>query len=73
MNSLDQQNLAGKTVLLVDDNPVNLQLLIQTLKSQHFKILTAPDGKSALEIAHENKPDIILMDVMMPEISSSTA
>ena len=68
MTSLQQQNLAGKTVLLVDDNPVNIELLVQTLKSQHFNIFTASSGKMALEIAHENKPDLILLDVVMPEM-----
>jgi CheY-like chemotaxis protein len=68
MYSLQKQNLAGKKVLMVDDNPTNIELLVQTLRSQNFKILTAHSGEEALEIVHMNIPDIILLDVLMPGI-----
>jgi two-component system, sensor histidine kinase and response regulator len=68
VNSHKTQNLAGKKVLLVDDHPLNIELLVQALKSEHFNILTAPSGKVALEISHKTKPDLILLDIMMPEM-----
>jgi len=55
-------------ILIVDDMPINLQVLAGFLKSDyHVKIAT--DGKKAIEIASsENPPDLILLDVMMPEM-----
>ncbi len=54
------------TILLVDDNPMNLGVLADYLESQNFVILVARDGESALEKAAYALPDIILLDVMMP-------
>jgi CheY-like chemotaxis protein len=68
MTALQNQNLAGKTVLLVDDNPENIVLLTQTLKSEHFNILEATSGKDALEIANAHQPDLIVLDVKMPDM-----
>lgn len=68
MSSEQKQNLAGKSVLLVDDNPKNIKLLTQTLKSERFNILEAVSGKEALEIANKNHPDLIVLDVMMPDM-----
>ena len=53
-------------VLLVDDNPVNLQILYRTLQHSGYKLLTAEDGETALEIAQKVKPSLILLDIMMP-------
>ncbi|NJN85256.1 MAG: hybrid sensor histidine kinase/response regulator [Leptolyngbyaceae cyanobacterium SL_7_1] len=54
------------TVLLVDDNPTNLGLLFDALKDSGFKLLAAEDGEAALAQVSYFKPDIILLDVMMP-------
>ena len=56
------------TILVVDDNPVNLQVLARTLDGAGHRILAARSGKAALEIAHRIKPDLILLDVMMPDM-----
>jgi len=55
-------------VLIVDDTPTNLEVLFETLSSDGFKVLVAIDGESALEQTALAKPDVILLDVMMPEI-----
>lgn len=55
-------------VLVVDDNPVFLQLAIEAFASE-FKISTAADGGAGVKRAKEEKPDIVLMDVMMPDVS----
>ncbi len=68
MNSLNKPNLTGKKILLVDDNPANIGVLIQTLKAGRFEISTASNGKTAIELVHKFNPDIILMDVMMPQM-----
>ena len=61
--------LPQSTVLLVDDNVQNLELLQAFLESLPVKLLTAIDGIDALEKVAEHKPDLILLDVMMPRMS----
>ncbi|MZH02665.1 MAG: response regulator, partial [Nitrospinae bacterium] len=68
MYALQKQNLAGKTVLLVDDIPDNILLLKLALKSEHFNILEAHSGKEALEIVDKYNPDLIVLDVRMPDM-----
>jgi CheY-like chemotaxis protein len=51
---------------VVDDNPVNLQVLVRTLDGQAHRILAAMDGRAALDIARRVRPDLMLLDVMMP-------
>ena len=55
-------------ILLVDDNATNLQVLYQTLEGQGYRLLAARSGKDALSIAQRALPDLILLDVMMPEM-----
>jgi DNA-binding NtrC family response regulator len=55
-------------LLLVDDNPTNLQVLYQTLGGQGYRLLAAKSGKDALSIATRARPDLVLLDVMMPEM-----
>ena len=55
-------------ILLVDDNPTNLQVLYQTLDGQGYRLLAARSGKDAIAIAERAAPDLILLDVMMPDL-----
>jgi putative two-component system response regulator len=55
-------------ILLVDDSASNLHVLRETLESTGCRILIAKSGKSALEIVRKSRPDLILLDVMMPEM-----
>jgi DNA-binding response OmpR family regulator len=56
------------TILVVDDNPSVLALLRDYLTEQDFRVRTASDGQEALFAAREIKPDLILLDIMMPEM-----
>jgi sigma-B regulation protein RsbU (phosphoserine phosphatase) len=56
------------TILVVDDSPVNLQVLVRTLNGSGHRILAAKNGRAALEIARRARPDLMLLDVMMPEL-----
>src|SRR3954471_3931079 len=56
------------TILVVDDNPVNLQVLVRTLDGFGHRILAARNGRAALEIARRIQPDVVLLDVMMPDM-----
>lgn len=55
-------------ILVVDDNPLNVKLLCAKLMRDYYTVLTAESGAAALEIAHAQKPDLVLLDVNMPEM-----
>jgi serine phosphatase RsbU (regulator of sigma subunit) len=57
-----------ESILLVDDQPTNLQVLLQTLQNVGCKLLVAKSGEAALTIAQRARPDLILLDIMMPGI-----
>ncbi len=62
------QLLSKQTILIVDDMPVNIKLLTETLKSE-YEICFATNGPDALEITNsDNSPDLVLLDVMMPDM-----
>jgi signal transduction histidine kinase/DNA-binding response OmpR family regulator len=56
------------TILIVDDQPDNLYVLQRLLKGHGYDVLQAEDGKTALALAAERAPDLMLLDVMMPEL-----
>jgi class 3 adenylate cyclase len=55
-----------ESILLVDDNPTNLQVLFQTLSGRGYTLLIAKSGEQALHIARQVKPVLILLDILMP-------
>lgn len=61
--------LPESTVLIVDDNAQNLELLQAFLETLPVKLVTAVDGVDALEAVAEHNPDLILLDIMMPRMS----
>src|SRR6201996_422218 len=61
--------LPQSTVLIVDDNAQNVELLQAFLESLPVKIVTASDGVEALEKVQQHNPDLILLDIMMPRMS----
>ena len=65
---MTENNRGTESILLVDDNPTNLQVLYQTLEVTGCKLLVAKDGETALGIAEKASPDLILLDIMMPGI-----
>ncbi|RAK08124.1 response regulator receiver modulated diguanylate cyclase [Halanaerobium saccharolyticum] len=57
-----------KTILIVDDSKLNIQVLSDILKEKSYRISLARSGRMALEFVNMKKPDLILLDIMMPEI-----
>lgn len=55
-------------ILLVDDNPENLEVLQRVLQNSGCALLTANSGAAALEVARRNQPDLILLDILMPTL-----
>ncbi|HEY3282087.1 MAG TPA: diguanylate cyclase [Armatimonadota bacterium] len=60
---------SGSTILLVDDDPINRELLEARLSFTGYRVLSATNGAEALECASSEHPDLILMDIMMPGMS----
>ncbi|MBI4529280.1 MAG: response regulator [Deltaproteobacteria bacterium] len=59
--------MEGKTILIAEDNEDTREILLYRLKTMgNFQILLASNGKEALEIATQSKPDLIIMDLKMP-------
>jgi len=58
-----------KTVLIVEDNELNMKLFNDLLEAHGYRVLQTREGLSALDIAREHKPDLILMDIQLPEVS----
>jgi signal transduction histidine kinase len=61
--------IAPARMLVVDDDPRSLKLLAGLLEAEGYDVRTAPDGHTALELAAALPPDVVLLDVMMPELS----
>ncbi len=57
------------TILVVDDNPQNLELLEAYLEDLSCKVISAEDGVQAMRAVAEHNPDLILLDIMMPKMS----
>jgi two-component system, cell cycle response regulator DivK len=64
-----QQNAKRNRILIVEDNPISLTLLKQLLKAHGYEVLGIPEGLQALDLAREEQPDLILMDIRLPDIS----
>ena len=58
-----------KKVLIVEDNPLNMRLMEMTLRAKDYTLLTATGGKEALDVAAKERPDLIIMDVGLPDMS----
>jgi two-component system, cell cycle response regulator DivK len=62
-----------KTVLVVEDNDLNLKLMNDLLEYHGFTVITTRFGEAALELAKRYRPDVILMDIQLPDISGIEA
>ncbi|PCI99020.1 MAG: DNA-binding response regulator [Flavobacteriales bacterium] len=60
--------MSNEKILLVDDEQDIIEFLGYNLRKEGFDVLTATSGREAIEIAKENNPDLIILDVMMPEM-----
>ena len=58
-----------KTVLVVEDNELNMRLFHDLIEARGHYVLQARDGMEALKLARQHKPDLILMDIQLPDVS----
>ena len=59
----------ARTILVVDDEPTLRETLAENLEIEGFRVVTAGDGRSALERFHQSPPDLVVLDLMLPELS----
>jgi CheY-like chemotaxis protein len=58
--------MENKTVLVIEDNELNMKLVRSMLQLRHYQVLEAGDAETGIQIAREHLPDIILMDIQLP-------
>ena len=63
-----KDNAPAKKILIVDDEPDILEFLQYNLKKEGYQVVTANDGRQAIGVAEREKPDLIILDIMMPEL-----
>ncbi len=73
INGKSSFNWKGKTILIAEDEPANAAYLKEVLRMTNVTILIASNGKEAVQKARENKIDLILMDIKMPEMNGFQA
>ena len=61
--------MTSKTVLIVEDNELNMKLFHDLLEAQGYETLETREGLQALALARKHRPDLILMDIQLPEVS----
>jgi len=58
----------AKTILIADDEPGVVKILEMRLKANGYEVIDAPDGSTVIELAHQEKPDLIILDIKMPDM-----
>ncbi len=67
--AIDSQNAPRRRILIVEDHPLNLKLLRDLFEAHGYETLETGDGLEALNLARQSRPDLILMDLQLPDIS----
>jgi len=62
-----------KTILVVDDKADIVELVKNRLEANHYKVIVASDGNEGIKQAQQHRPDLIVMDIMMPNMSGGEA
>jgi two-component system, cell cycle response regulator DivK len=65
--------MSARTILYVEDNEVNRKIVRDLLRRTSYRLIEAHDGEAGVAIAHEQRPDLILMDVQLPKLSGIDA
>ncbi|MCX5821255.1 MAG: response regulator [Deltaproteobacteria bacterium] len=62
-----------KTILVIEDNAMNMKLMRAVLKLGHYRVIEAPDAETGIRLAGENRPDLVLMDIQLPGMDGLSA
>ena len=65
--------MSARTILYVEDNEVNRKIVRDLLRRTSYRLIEAHDGEAGVALAHEQRPDLILMDVQLPKLSGIDA
>ena len=68
-NRIEVSEAMQKTVLVVEDNELNMKLFNDLLEAHGYRVVQTRDGLTALDVARKHMPDLILMDIQLPEVS----
>ena len=69
LNIVARRGEMSKTILIVEDNELNMKLFHDLLEAHGYRTLQTKDGVEALRLAREHHPNLILMDIQLPEVS----
>ncbi|WP_305792876.1 response regulator [Sedimenticola hydrogenitrophicus] len=69
----DEASAVDVTILIVDDSPTETHILKGIVESGGYKVITAADGETGITMARESRPDLVLMDVVMPGLNGFQA
>ena len=69
MSQPNGQAATAKTILIVEDNDLNMKLFHALLETRGYNVLQARDGMEGLRLAREHHPDLIIMDIQLPGVS----
>ena len=69
MRALAMLQVMSRKILIVEDNELNMKLFSDLLEAHGYETLQTREGLKALDMAREHKPDLILMDIQLPEVS----
>ncbi len=62
----------SKKILVIDDEPDIVQILKMRLEANHYEVITASNGEAGLRSLREERPDVVVLDVMMPQMDGFT-
>jgi len=65
--------MENKTILVIEDNEMNMKLMRAVLRAGNYRMLEAADAETALSLAQEHHPDLILMDIQLPGMDGLSA
>jgi two-component system cell cycle response regulator DivK len=73
MSSNEPQRSGPKRILIVEDNELNMKLLNDVLEAYGYEIIKTDSGLAVLDLARQHRPDLILIDIQLPDISGLDA
>jgi two-component system, cell cycle response regulator DivK len=73
MSPSEPQRSVPKRILIVEDNELNMKLLNDVLEAYGYEIIQTASGAAVLELARQHRPDLILIDIQLPDISGLDA
>ena len=68
ISHVQRETAMSEKILVVEDNPQNMMVILMTLRQYGYNLLEAVDGEEALQVAERERPDLILIDIQLPKV-----